>query len=272
LPERLRASHKGDNGSILIIAGSERMPGAATLAARSALRAGAGLVTVAGVESVCRAVAANVPEAILMPLPEHNGVISGDAARMLLEVQNRYHAALFGPGLTHQEPVLECLGRVWQDWRIPCCIDADALNAASKGVPLPLAECVLTPHPGEMSRLLHSSIAEIQADRFATVAQAVEKLRRTVLLKGPYSIVGEEFQPMLVNSTGNPGMASGGMGDVLSGLITTLLGQDLPGYYAAACGMYWIGHVGYTAIDVAQALPRARTQIVEAADGRTSPG
>ena len=277
LPERLRASNKGDNGSVLIVAGSARMPGAATLAAKAALRAGAGLVTVAAIESVCRAVAAQVPEALLFPLPERDGVISADAARILLDHQSNYHSAVFGPGLTHGEPILDFLTKVWADWQCACCIDADALNAVSQGVPLPKTDCVLTPHPGEMSRLLHSSVAEIQSDRFRTVRQAVEVLDKTVLLKGPYTIVGERFQPMLVNCTGNAGMASGGMGDVLSGVIVTLLGQDLPAYYAASCGTYWhgaagdicadeIGPIGYTAVDLADALPKARARIVSKCD------
>lgn len=277
LPERLRASHKGENGSILIVAGSERMPGAASLAARSALRSGAGLVTVAGVRSVCAAVAANVPEAILLPLPEHSGVISADAARVLLEYQGRYHAALFGPGLTHDRPVLEFLAKVWQEWKTPSVIDADALNAVSEGVPMPPIPCVLTPHAGEMSRLLHRSIAEIQADRFQTVQAAVQDLRKTVLLKGPYSIVGHPEMPMLVNCTGNPGMASGGMGDVLSGVIATLLAQALPPHCAAAAGMYWhglagdlaaekIGPIGFGALDVADRLPEARMRITAKCD------
>ncbi len=282
LPERLRASHKGDNGSILIVAGSETMPGAATLAARAAIRSGAGLVTVASTERVCAAIAANVPEALILPLPENHGVISADAARVLLDRQHRHHSALFGPGLTHEQPVLEFLAKVWQDWTKPCVVDADALNAVSEGVPLPMADCVLTPHPGEMSRLLSSSIAEIQCDRFCTVQQAVEKFKRCVLLKGPYSIIGEPDQPMLVNCTGNSGLASGGMGDVLSGLAATLLGQDLPPYYAISCAAFWhgmaadlcaegIGAVGYCGTDVANALPKARARILSECDSRPLP-
>lgn len=272
LPERRRASHKGENGSILIIAGSHRMRGAAVLAAKAALRSGAGLVTVAGIEEVCDAVAASLPEALTLPLPDNHGVISADAARILLEAQPRFHSALFGPGLTHDEPVFDFLTRVWQEWTIPSVIDADALNCVSRGVPLPKAECVLTPHPGEMSRLLHCSIAEIQADRFRTVTQAINETNQCVLLKGPYSIVGEPGAPMMVNSTGNPGLASGGMGDVLSGIIATLLAQELPAYHAASCAMYWhgasadicadeIGPIGFSASDVANALPRARVKI-----------
>jgi NAD(P)H-hydrate epimerase len=272
LPERLLSSHKGENGSVLIVAGSRRMPGAASLAARAALRSGAGLVTVASVPSVCDAVAANVPEALLMPLPERNGVVSPEAAMHLAPVESKYQAILFGPGMTHEEPVKEFFAELWRAWSGPCVIDADALNSVSEGVTLPKGECVLTPHPGEMSRLLQSSIAEIQADRLNTVREAVGRFGKTMLLKGPYSIVGAPDEPMLVNSTGNSGMASGGMGDVLSGVIATLLAQQLPPYQAAGCGMLWhglagdlcdeeIGSVGYTASEVADRLPEARATI-----------
>jgi hydroxyethylthiazole kinase-like uncharacterized protein yjeF len=282
LPERLRGSHKGQNGTVLIVAGSKGMPGAASLATRSALRAGAGLVTVAGIPSVCSAVAANVPEAIVLPLPEtKEGTIDPSAAPLILERQSRYQSALFGPGLTHEQPVLEFLSAVWKEWKPPAVIDADALNAVSRGVPLPGGTCVLTPHPGEMSRMLECSIAEIQADRFHTVSMAVSRFQKTILLKGPYSIVGEPGRNMMVNSTGNPGMASGGMGDVLSGVIVTLLAQELPAYEAASCGMYWhglagdscanaIGTIGYTATEVADALPKARATITSGCERETS--
>jgi len=126
-----------------------------------------------------------------------------------------------------------------------------------------------------MSRLLHCSIAEIQSDRFRTVTQAVEQFQQCCLLKGPYTIMGEPDQPMMVNSSGNPGMASAGMGDVLGGIIATLLAQDLPSYFAAGCGMYWhgasadlcateIGPIGYSASEVADHLAKARCRIVTA--------
>lgn len=276
LPERLRASHKGDNGNLLIVAGSKRMRGAATLVAKAALRSGIGLVTVASVGSVCDAVAAQVPEALLLPLPESHGVICAEAAHLLLDEQSRYDATVFGPGMTHDSPVVELLSRIWPLWEKPCVIDADALNVASMGVPPPQTECVFTPHPGEMGRLLQSSIAEVQTDRLRTVEQAVRAYRQCILLKGPYSIVGEPGQPMMVNSTGNPGMAAGGMGDTLCGIIGSLMSQDMPAYYAATCGMFWhgaagdicaqeIGPIGYSAIDVANALPKARAKIVSIA-------
>jgi NAD(P)H-hydrate epimerase len=281
LPERLRASNKGDNGHVLIVAGSDTMAGAAVLAARGAIRSGAGLVTVASTPRVCSMVNIHLPEVLTLPLPETEGVIDLRAIEPLLARQNRYTSALFGPGLTHSQPVCDLLERVWSEWTIPCVIDADALNAVSEGVSLPAGDCVLTPHPGEMSRLLRNSVAEIQADRFQTVRQAASQFGKTVLLKGPYSIVGERNQPMLVNSTGNPGLASGGMGDVLAGITATLLAQELPGYEAIACAAYWhgfaadqcaidIGAIGYTASDVSNMLPSARVKIVESCAQRPS--
>jgi len=272
LPERMRISHKGDNGAVLIVAGSERMRGAAVLSALAALRSGAGIVTVASVPSVCEAIAARLPEALLLPLPEVDGQIAPEAAEILLQCR-RTRSAVFGPGLGTGDGVQEFLDRVWREWTLPSVIDADALNAVATGIRLPDASCILTPHPGEMSRLLHSSIAELQSDRFRTTIQAAERMGQTILLKGPYSIVGTPGQPMLVNPTGNPGMATGGMGDVLAGIIGTLLAQELPPYYAGGCGMYWhgeaadmcadaIGSIGYTASEVADRLPSARQRIV----------
>jgi NAD(P)H-hydrate epimerase len=281
LPERLRTSHKGTSGSVLIVAGSDRMPGAASLAVHAALRSGAGLVTVASVPSVCAKVSALHPEALLLPLPEVDGFMAPEAAGLILEAQARTHAAVFGPGLGQAESVRQFLGLVWRGWEKPCVVDADALNAVSDGVEPPASECVFTPHPGEMSRLLHSSIAEIQVDRFRTVAAAAEQFGQTVLLKGAYSVVAEASQPTMVNQTGNPGMATGGMGDVLSGVIGTLLAQDLPPYYAASCGMYWhglagdltaseIASIGYTATDLTLRLPAARARICSPCDASPS--
>lgn len=279
VPERLRASHKGDNGHVLIVAGSRRMRGAAVLAARAALAAGAGLVTVAGVDEVCDATAHHLPEAMLLPLPSKDGFVAPEAASEILCERNRYSSAVFGPGLGTTEEVREFLRRIWTSWERPSIIDADALDAVSKGIELPKADCVLTPHPGEMSRLMQTSTLEIQADRFLTVRRAAERFGQCILLKGAYSVVGEKDSPLLVNCTGNSGQATGGMGDVLSGVVATLLAQDLPSYYAAACAMFWhgtaadscaeeIGPIGYRACDVADRLPKARARMVSVCDDR----
>jgi NAD(P)H-hydrate epimerase len=273
LPERLKASHKGDNGHVLIVAGSKWMRGAASLAAMGAFYSGAGMVTVAGIPDVCDSVAANCPEALLLPLPELDGVIAPEAVNVIMRYEHKFNSVVVGPGLSTEAPAQDFLSRYFKRLSIPAVLDADAINGIAAGIEMPAVECVLTPHPGEMSRLLHSSIAEIQSDRFRAIRHAVAETRQCVLLKGPYSIVGEPGQPMLVNCTGNPGQASAGMGDVLSGMIGTLIAQDLPGYYSTGCATFWhgaaadlaaeeIGPIGFKASDVAKRLPAARARIV----------
>ncbi|MCG9896257.1 MAG: NAD(P)H-hydrate dehydratase [Fimbriimonadaceae bacterium] len=275
LPERLRSTHKGNNGHVLIVAGSRTMRGAAVLAAKSAYRAGAGVVTVAAVPEVCDAIAVRVPEALLLPLPSEEGVLIPAGAEAILRAGGRATAALFGPGLTHEAPVQDLLDRLWRSWEIPSVIDADALNAVARGVSLPPGDCLLTPHPGEMSRLMATTTAEVQADRFHTAQACAMKHRRSVVLKGAYSVAAGPCDPLLVNPTGNPGMASAGMGDVLGGMAAALLGQDLGSYYAGGAAMYWhgvagdlceaeIGEVGFTARDVCRRIPQARAKIMSA--------
>jgi hydroxyethylthiazole kinase-like uncharacterized protein yjeF len=273
LPKRAVASNKGSNGSLLIVAGSREMPGAATMVARAALRSGAGLVTVASVESVCQSVAHHMPEALLMVLPEKDGKISPDAASMILEKQEKVDAAVFGPGLTHEDGVREFLSLVWKSWSKPSVIDADALNALAMGGEAPEKLVALTPHPGELGRLLQTTAAEIQADRFKAAREAAEKLRHPTLVKGAYTISATAGQPLFINPTGNAGMASGGMGDVLSGIVGTLLAQKLSPADALAVGAFWhgfagdlcaseVGSVGYSASDLIERLPRARAAIL----------
>jgi len=272
-PSRTKSSHKGSNGHLVIVAGSNQMPGAVVLATQAALRSGIGLVTIASTESVCRAVSHHCPEALLMPLPEHEGVIAPLASRVLLEEQSKFSAAVFGPGLTQNDMVKDFQAQLWPEWNTSSVIDADALNIVSQGTMLPLAPCVLTPHPGEMARLLGSTTAEIQANRFESVRTASDKFDQTVLLKGAYTLIATSDEPITVNPTGNPGMATGGMGDILSGVIGTLLAQGLKPNDAASLGAYWhgvsgdlcakeIGEVGFSASDVASYLPRARAKII----------
>ena len=272
LPVRSLGSHKGSNGHVLIVAGSHRMRGAAVLCARAALRSGAGLVTVAAIEEVCAAVSAQLPEALLLPLPSDNGVIAEDAAKLILE--HKADVGLFGPGLTQEESVRGQLSNLFNSWDRPAVVDADALNALPAHFRGGEGRYVLTPHPGEMGRLLGTSAHEVEADRFAAVEAALEKFTSTTLLKGRHSIVSSPGEPMLINTSGNNGLATGGSGDALSGIIASLLGQGLEPYEAAACGMFWhgiaadvcadiIGTIGFSPSDVANALPKARDIILE---------
>lgn len=275
LPKRAKGSHKGDNGHVLVVAGSDAMPGAASLAARAALRAGAGLATVASTPEVCRRVAALAPEALLMPLSDSGGVVGPKDAAVILASAEKFDAAVFGPGLSDQAPVREFLEAVFAEWTLPTSVDADALNAIAQGVGVPKGPLVLTPHPGEMGRLLGSTAAAVQADRFGAARAAAERFAGTVLLKGAHSVAAHGSEPLLVNETGNPGMAAGGMGDVLAGVVGTLLAQGLTPRDAAACAMAWhglagdlaateIGPVGFLASDIAERLPAARAKIAAA--------
>lgn len=272
LPTRQLDSHKGDNGHVLVVAGSETMRGAAVLSAMGALRSGAGLVTVAGIPAVCDAVAAHLPECLTLPLPERGGGIAPDAAITIRATRGKWTGAIFGPGLGQSDDVRQFLAGTWDGWLMPSVIDADALNAVAKGVELPSAPCVLTPHPGEMGRLLGTSANEVQADRFSAVRRAAEKFGKTVILKGAFSLAATLGEPTSVNPTGNPGMGSAGMGDVLSGVLATLLAQQLEPQTAALCATFWHGHAGdlceeeqgnfgYTASDLARKLPRARATL-----------
>lgn len=277
LPERLKGSHKGHNGSVLVVAGCARMPGAAVLAARSALRSGAGYVGVASIPSVCEAVATHVPEAVLVPLPERDGAVSEAAAAVLAEDQERWNAMVVGPGLSLGGEVVGFLHALLPQWHPPSCVDGDALTAIAQGCPLPPAPSVLTPHPGEMARLLGSDVPTVQANRFGAARDAAGRYGHTVVLKGAHSLIASSDRPLLVNRTGNSGMAAAGMGDVLAGVVGTLLAQELSPEDAAACAAYWHGlagdlcagetaPIGFLAREVADALPKVRAKIVAACD------
>lgn len=268
LPVRNKTSHKGANGTLLVVAGSWRYPGAATLAAMGAVRAGCGLVVVAAIPSVCAAVAAHVPEAVYLPLPDIDG------AELILAELDRFDAAVFGPGATTESDALELFRDVWRQWTKPCVLDADALNALAKGVPPPSAPLALTPHPGEAARLLGWTAKEVNRKRFQAATELAGKYQADVLLKGAATVVASNGDPLKVNTTGNPGMAAAGMGDVLAGVVGALLAQGLDPDSALACAAYWhgmagdlcaeqIGSAGFAASDVAAFLPKARDIIVQ---------
>lgn len=273
LPERDRDSHKGTSGHVLIVAGSRQMRGAAMLAVEGALRAGAGLVTLAGVEEVVDGLAGHLPEALTLVLPGKDGHVLPQASQALLERQENWKAAVFGPGLGQDADVRAFLHQTWAEWTVPSVLDADALNAAAAGVPMPrLAPCVLTPHPGELARLLRTSVAEIQADRFGSVRQAVQQFEQAILLKGAKTLTAGDEPIIFVNDTGNPGMATGGMGDVLAGVIGGYMAQGVDPLMAAIVGAHVhgqagdlcareVGPIGYKASEVARQIPKVRAKL-----------
>jgi len=234
---RRRDAHKGNFGHVLVVAGSMGKSGAAAMAGVAALRAGAGLVTVACPKSVQVAVAAFAPELMTEPLPETDkGTISLLALTRRKELLKDKTTVVIGPGLSQVPETAEFIRDLVSICPAAMVIDADAINAfAGQAGDLQSSEggeyspCVLTPHPGEMSRLMGWSVAEIQAHRVQAARQAAAKTGACVVLKGDKTVTASPQGHVWINPTGNPGMAKGGSGDVLSGIIAGILAQNPPG-------------------------------------------
>ncbi|MFQ7321267.1 MAG: NAD(P)H-hydrate dehydratase [Faecalibacterium sp.] len=250
---RPRDSHKGTFGSVLALAGSARYRGAALLAAEGALRAGAGLVTLASVEPVLAAASARLPECCLLPcIDGAEGGISPESLSLL----RRQKAAvlLAGPGLgyTAQSTARAAetrtlIQQLLSSFAGCAVLDADGLNAAagllSAGQPLPhpAGALVLTPHPGEMARLTGLSTGAVNADREGIARRFAQQWDAVVLLKGMRTIIAAPDGRCFVNPTGNPGLARGGSGDALAGILAALLACGLEAAEAAACAAWLHG-------------------------------
>ena len=228
LPRRRRAAHKGDFGKVLIVGSGPSMPGATRLAGEACLRVGAGLVTVAVAPENLAAIASGRPELICLPFQE---------ASELAEAIDRAQVIAVGPGLGRSSWAREALDAVLHSGK-PLVIDADALNLVAEAVNKPdLANCILTPHPGEASRLLGVDTDHVQSDRLSALGSLVERYRATVVLKGAGTLVGAPSHTPAVCERGNPGMASAGMGDVLTGAIAGILAQCRDTWLAARVGV-----------------------------------
>ncbi len=272
LPPRQTEAHKGDFGKVCIIAGSLGMSGAAALAGRSALRAGAGLVRVATPRSVLPIVASIEPSFTTIPLPEDpQGRISADAIGTILDILPENDVIAFGPGIGVSPDIRSILETLIRQSGLRLVVDADGLNnlAALRGWPDILqAELILTPHPGEMRRLWQRVFREqIPAKRREQAIRMASRTGAVTVLKGAGTIV-TNGERIYTNSTGNPGMATAGSGDVLTGVITALAGQGLSNLDAAIFGVYIhglagdiaaqkLGQVSLIATDIANALPDA---------------
>ena len=275
-PRRQRESHKGSYGALLVVAGSVGKSGAAALAARAAMRAGAGLVTVATAASAQPAVAALLLEAMSEPLPETEaGSIALKARERLHELFESRDAIALGPGLGLDEDTQALARALVFEAARPGVVDADALTALTGHLDrlrgAPAARC-LTPHPGEMARMLGVSVADVQRDRIKTVRQFATAWGVHVVLKGATSAIGTPEGAVLLNPTGNPGMASGGTGDVLTGIVGAFLARGLEPGDALAAAVYLHGLAGDIAAgrqgqesliagDVVDSLPAAFAQI-----------
>ncbi len=246
LKPRSPQSHKGHYGHLLVVGGSRGMAGAVALAGMAALRSGAGLVTLAVPREVQPVVAAIEPAYMVWPLEcDGQGRLTPQATEQLGPLLERATAVALGPGLGRSDALNELVRRLYLQVELPLVLDADGLNAlAAQGVPegAPAAR-VLTPHPGEFARLARVATAEIARDRPGLAWRFACRYRLTLVLKGHRSVVCDPDH-VSENLTGNPGMATGGSGDVLTGVVGALLAQGLPPYPAARLAVFVHGKAG----------------------------
>lgn len=271
-------SHKGIYGRVLIIAASKGMAGAGLLASEGALRTGAGIVVLAVPESLMCIVSGKIPEVITKGLPEDTkGCLSIDSYEEIMRSVDQSTAMLMGPGLGTSDDIFNLLYGLIKEYKNTLVIDADGLNALSKN-PAVLregkGEIIITPHPGEMARLLGIGTDEVQKDRISLAKEFAKEYEVTVVLKGYHTVIATREGRVWINPTGNPGMATAGSGDVLAGVITALAAQGLKPQHAAACGAYihglagdkaagGLGQWGMTSTDIIRFIPYAIKDIVD---------
>jgi NAD(P)H-hydrate epimerase len=272
LPPRAADVHKGRTGHLLVIAGSPGKTGAAALTALSALRMGAGLVTLGVAASLNPVMETLVLEAMTSPLPDNGSGVLGIAARdAVCSLSQGKSCLAIGPGLGQAPETGELIRELIRSSRIPVVVDADGLNLLAgktellKDLSVPV---VLTPHPGEMARLLDMTPTDVQRDRIGCARSLAAALNLHVVLKGARTVIAHPDGTVYINPTGNPGMASGGMGDVLAGAIAGLIAQGIRPELAARAAVFLhgaaadslvrsMGPWGYLASEVMNALPNA---------------
>ena len=253
LSARPADSHKGDYGRVLVLGGSRGMAGAPALAGIAALRSGAGLVTVASPASIQPTVAAFSPCLMTVPLVEdEDGVMDLANVVDLAGAGESFDVWAIGPGLGRSEGVAELVARLYRDVPRPMVVDADGLNALAaalkrnpQALNKPAAPRVLTPHPGEMARLeVGATSQSVNADRLGTARRFARERGVFVVLKGARTVVARPDGLLMVCPTGNPGMATAGTGDVLTGMLVGLLAQGVPSWEAACAATYLHGAAG----------------------------
>jgi NAD(P)H-hydrate epimerase len=283
LPERAPEDHKGRFGHVLVVAGSTGKAGAAVLTGWGALRGGAGLATVASPSSARPEVAGFAPELMTLPLPSsRDGQLGKDAHKAVLGPEGTFNVLALGPGLGQASATQTEIRRLVQRSPLPVVLDADGVNAFGgryrSALAKHMAPLIVTPHPGEAARISGADTGEIQADRLGAARRIAREIDGICVLKGYRTVIADPQGRAFINPTGNPGMASGGMGDLLTGLIAAFVAQECEPLDAAILGTYLHGLAAdlalengeteptLTAGDVAEALPKAITALWEAED------
>ncbi|NMB26684.1 MAG: NAD(P)H-hydrate dehydratase [Tissierellia bacterium] len=249
LPKRKKYSHKGTFGRVGIIAGSTGMTGAPYLSTMAALRTGSGLVYTIIPKSISEILSIKLIEAIIKPVEDNNtGYFTLNSFKEIEEIIKDMDVLAIGPGMGVDEERIEIIKRILLNYKKPVVLDADGINCISMGDPDILSNregsTIITPHLGELSRLLGISIREIQKKPMEYSKYISNKYNVITVLKGANTIVGNKRGNIYINSTGNPGMATAGSGDVLTGIITSLIGQGVAPYEAAMLGVYCHGLAG----------------------------
>ena len=246
VPVRAPDAHKGSYGHVLVVAGSRGRTGAALLAAHAACRAGAGLTTLAGPASLNTIFSLGAPEVMTVALADDDGSVRFDEAAVRQALEGKT-AVVVGPGIGTHDDAQRLVTFLLREVALPMVVDADALTCIARN-PAVLdrarAAAILTPHPGEMGRVLTTDAAAVQADRVGTARTVAAAHGCTVVLKGARTVIAAADGAVWINPTGNSGMASGGMGDALSGMLGALLAQGLPPAEAACLGVYLHGDIG----------------------------
>jgi len=281
LPERPADANKGSFGRVLVIGGSSNYIGAPYLACSGAIRVGAGLVTLATANSLQPILASKLTEVTYLPLPEFRpGIISAEAAKLVQQQFDQYYVIVLGCGLGQSQSAVNLVRSILLKSRatLPALVlDADALNVLAQ---IPkwweqlTIDAILTPHPGEMARLAGMTVDGVQSDRQGISRKMADQWHKTIVLKGAHTVIVAPDGQSKISPTANPGLASAGTGDVLTGVIAGLVAQGLSLFDAAACGVYLhaeasemvkdkLGDAGMIATDLLPALPLVIKQLKE---------
>lgn len=271
IPKRKAEFNKGSCGKVVIVTGSLGMAGSGCIAAKASLRTGSGLVYIAGPSSLINIYQNVVPEAVAIGLKDNNGIISEDSTSTILSMLRKCNVAAIGPGLSANNSIYNIISNIAESASIPVVLDADALNVLAKNTDVFSKfkkDIVITPHPGEMSRLTGLDVSYIQQNRIEVAKKYASLWGVVVVLKGARTIIANKNGELYINPTGNAGMATAGSGDALTGIIASLIGQGVGAYEAAVAGVYLHGLAGdmaavskgehgLNAMDIVEKVPHA---------------
>ncbi len=253
MPKRRENSHKGDYGKLLIVGGSKGMTGAVALASESAIKCGTGLITVGVPESLNPIFEVKLTEQMSLPLPDNNGNLILKSAEKILECAEKYDCLVFGPGIGRNPEITQILREVLKSWQKPLVIDADGLYALSKDMDMlkdSSCEIILTPHEMEFSYLTGYDVKDIQKNRISYSREFAEKYGVTLILKGSNTVISCKNGVQYINIWGNSGMAKGGSGDVLAGMICAFLSRGARAEDASVLGVGYHSLAGDKAAEI----------------------